>query len=276
MKTTLFLFLTTLLLITTSHARHPYYPNTFRHTVQTKNTRDQDLKNKIFELLTTLHQKNSSSPDTLGCDNDDNGKCYQQVSLGYRGAREILFGKLHLEEDAQGFFIRDVYCHKEFTSRQTNIGPRIIPNSDVLNCEHTWPQSKFSSRFPAGLQKSDLHHLFPTDSRANSIRGNYEFGELEHGDLLENNCDSSRTEGPGGRFEPPVEHRGNVARALFYFSVRYQINIGAKQEADLRKWHNEDPVDEDESNRNDQIYEVQFNRNPFIDYPELVGQIKDF
>ena len=41
-----------------------------------------------------------------------------------------------------------------------------------MNTEHTWPQSKGAT----GAAKSDLHHLFPTDSKANSIRGNHPFG----------------------------------------------------------------------------------------------------
>ena len=77
-------------------------------------------------------------------------------------------------------------------------------------------------------------------------------------------------------FEPPQRHKGNVARALFYFSVRYRLAISATQEAHLRAWHRKDPVDESEKNRNDLVQEIQGNRNPFIDFPHLVDSIDDF
>ena len=77
-------------------------------------------------------------------------------------------------------------------------------------------------------------------------------------------------------FEPPENHRGNVARALFYFSVRYKIQIDPLEEGYLRDWHREDPVDAEERKRNDEIFKIQQNRNPFIDEPLLVDDIRDF
>jgi endonuclease I len=42
---------------------------------------------------------------------------------------------------------------------------------------------------------------------------------------------------------------------------------------DLLRWHEEDPISEAEARRNDVIYSYQGNRNPFIDYPDLVQLI---
>ena len=41
----------------------------------------------------------------------------------------------------------------------------------------------------------------------------------------------------------------------------------------LLQWHKQDPVDEYEKQRNEKIYEIQGNRNPFIDHPEWVEKI---
>ena len=48
------------------------------------------------------------------------------------------------------------------------------------------------------------------------------------------------------------------------------------QEAFLRKWNDEDPVDDAEMERNNQIEKLQGDRNPFIDFPNLVDEIKEF
>lgn len=97
---------------------------------------------------------------------------------------------------------------------------------------------------------------------------------------MELDCPESRfgvgSAGSDDVFEPPVNHRGNVARALFYFSVRYELPISEDEEVVLRKWHKQDPVDEAEHARNQEIFEIQKTRNPFIDFPDLVDSIKNF
>lgn len=77
-------------------------------------------------------------------------------------------------------------------------------------------------------------------------------------------------------FEPRDDHKGDVARAMFYMSVRYWWVIPDEMEAALRDWHTLDPPDDDERARNDRIQEAQGNRNPFVDRPEAVDEIDDF
>lgn len=218
------------------------------------NSRDEELKDELYKVTTKGHR-----------------------SLGYNTAKKHLFGALHLEQNTRGYFVRDLYCNKEFTS---GVGPGSLPDQNQLNCEHTWPQSKFTKSHPTETQKSDLHHLFPTDSRANSTRGNFEFAEVVQNENLVN-CEASQsgasvTSGGHTYFEPPHTHKGNVARALFYFSIRYKMTINPSQEAFLRAWHESDPVDAEEIARNNSIAKLQGNRNPFIDNPALVDQIQDF
>lgn len=253
-----------------------YYPIDDQQKFASGKLEDRDLKDRLYEILSGKHEVQADGSQKIVSSCND-GSCFEQKKLSYRQARRYLFGKLHLEGDQQiGYNVKGVYCQKDFLN---GVGPSRIPNSNVLNCEHTWPQSKFQGFHSKGLQKCDLHHLFPTDSRINSIRGNYEFAEVDY--QRESYCNGAKMGGNNNDhsnyyFEPPAEHKGNVARALFYFSVRYQIRISKLQEYYLKKWHQEDPVDDFERWRNDQIEDIQGNRNPFIDIPHLVKHISDF
>lgn len=195
----------------------------------------------------------------------------------YEKSREYLMQEIYLEKDAQGFYVNDVYCGIKY---REHVGPKIMPNHNKLNVEHTWPQSRFNKRKNRAFQKADLHHLFPSDSKANGKRGNLSFFEFTRGSAATPGCIQSRygvIDGTGKHgFEPPANHKGNVARALFYFSLRYDIRIKDYEEIILRQWNLLDPVDEQEISRNGLIEQIQGNRNPFIDDPELSDLISDF
>lgn len=256
MKTTLSLFL--LLIVSTAFANPKYYSPELSAQLNHHTLKNESLKITLFNLISA-----------------------HQTSLGYEGARRVMFGQIYLKNDNNGYYIEDVYCQKRF-GKSAGVAPKSIPKSDQINCEHTWPQSKFTKAFPEDIQKADLHHLYPSDSRANSIRGNMNFTEVAHdtGDLSHDNCTASKfgssvTNSNDG-FEPPLTHKGNVARSIFYFSVRYKIAVPSKEEEVLRRWNDLDPVDQEEINRNDIIERAQGNRNPFVDFPSLASDINKF
>jgi deoxyribonuclease I len=200
-------------------------------------------------------------------------------SFNYKEARKILFNELHLEKDSRGYFVSGVYCLDKLYPFNGEFPGDRLPDASYLNTEHTWPQSKFSRAFPKEVQKTDLHHLYPTQSRINGERGNYPFAEVNRERNL--SCDESELGSPatgesGTYFEPPHVHKGNVARAIFYFSIRYKMEIDPVQEHFLRRWHKEDPIDDAERKRHEGIVKAQKNRNPFIDDPSLVEKISDF
>lgn len=198
-----------------------------------------------------------------------------QIPLSYRQAREVLFGKIFLKRDESGFFIQDIYCEKIF---RDNVGPNMIPDHNKLNTEHSWPKNFFSKNYPYKIQESDLFHLYPTDTIANSFRGHLEFEEVQNSEKIPN-CDLSRRGTDASNhfgFEPPDKIKGDLARSLFYFSVRYNMPIPNDEEEILRKWNLDDPVDSEEELKNNLIMEAQGNRNPFIDQEDLAAKIKDF
>ncbi|WP_327019721.1 endonuclease I family protein [Aeribacillus pallidus] len=145
------------------------------------------------------------------------------------------------------------------------------------NTEHIVPQSWFHAREP---MKSDLHHLFVCHPECNVKRSNYPFHDFSFyqpespKEKIRNRCGVVKD----GRFEP--EHgKGTVARAMMYFLLRYpneikksslkQINLSL-----LIHWHESFPVSIYEKHRNQSIYYIQGNRNPFIDFQELAYKIK--
>ena len=248
--------------------------------------KDKDLKAALKNILASGHVPTEGSFDQIVSETDCGLKknCYKHTAYGYDRARKFLFGQFYLVQvDASNYGIKEMYCDRVYQKEDFKNGPKpgpgVIPDNTVINVEHTWPQSKFTGRFPKEMQKSDMHHLFPTDSVMNSLRGNTFFGEVDH-DKGTTKCSASRfgtgTIGNTPIYEPPAPHKGHVARALFYFAVRYDMVIRPEEEVILKKWNREHPVDAEEMDRNDVIAQIQGDRNPFIDHPELVDQIADF
>ncbi len=258
-----------------------YYPADFYSHVD-QGLRDSALKSELFNILSEGHITGGSHDQLkANCDASD-ATCAQHFSLGYTRAREIMFGEIHLQKAASGYQILEVYCQQVLTAKdfpKHPPGPNQIPDASVINAEHTWPQSFFSKSFDTDLQKSDLNILYPVNSKANSSRNNLHFANVTA--VITQPCAASKrglsSDGTKEEFfEPPAVHKGNVARAIFYFSVRYKMPIGAEEEAALREWHRQDPPDDFERQRNDIVYNRQKDRNPFIDHPELVDLISDF
>jgi deoxyribonuclease I len=227
------------------------------------------------KILNGTHSSQKGKFDSISP--DCKGSCYNHTSVGYDRARKIMFGELDKREDAKGTYVLDVYCGRKFYFKNVE---DISSMGSIVNIEHTWPQSKFTGKYPKDMQKSDMHHLYPTDSHANSTRGNTPFGFISFLDNRygENGCGKSFIgfDGNNEVYTPPVSHRGNVARALFYFSMHYDIGISKSEEMVLREWHKADPIDQTEIKRHEGIAKYQKVRNPFVDHPELVERISDF
>ncbi|MGL4994424.1 MAG: endonuclease I family protein [Bacteroidales bacterium] len=180
-------------------------------------------------------------------------------------------------------------------------------DSYSYNREHSIPKSWFgkSSDDKTPIY-SDLYCLYPSDSKANSERSNYPFGIVTTQQWT-NGTSKRGTAQINGKstivFEPGEDRKGDLARSYFYFATRYAYGgdgrSGSKPTANfsswtnsagvlalntypfyqqwaldiLLKWHREDPVSEMEIKRHTAIYNVQKNRNPYIDYPVLVEHI---
>lgn len=131
--------------------------------------------------------------------------------------------------------------------------------------EHVWPVSLLGVPRPENSTKSmatDAHNLRASTPSVNGARGNLSFAE-----------GSGTNKAVSGGYYPGDQHKGDVARIILYMHVGWDIAINVGNLNTFLKWHEEDPVDQFEINRNNVIYTYQNNRNPFIDHPELTSYL---
>ena len=159
---------------------------------------------------------------------------------------------------------------------------------DVLNREHSVPSSWFGKKYP---MYSDLFHVIPVDGYINNMRSNYPYGETSNPTKTSTGgfsklgpCDAAIGY-TGTVFEPNDEYKGDLARNYFYMVTCYEDNVatwvsdmfdGSTYPAFttwaldlLVRWAKNDVVSQKEIDRNDAVFAIQANRNPFIDYPGL-------
>ena len=188
--------------------------------------------------------------------------------------------------------IWDMYSAIEYTPGTDENHSSYVNEGDNYNREHTIPQSVFKSATP---MYSDLFHIYPTDSKVNGIRSDYPHGEITGSPSYtsSNGCKLGMSDPSTGYservFEVIDEYKGDFARTYFYFVTAYQSKMTAFTFPSLAsntfpslstwaqslylKWAKEDPVSEKEIKRNESVFSIQHNRNPFIDNPEAAERI---
>lgn len=199
----------------------------------------------------------------------------------------------------------DMYSTCRYTAEDANRSQSAV--CDGWNKEHVCCQSWLGR----GAMVSDLFNVYPTDARVNNLRSNYPYGETnvttgitkdpdkhalgklgtsKNGPIANYSTSSNYTDGNKRVFEPDDRYKGDFARTFFYMVARYRENVlnegngsamfvsnptdfTAYSLSFLLKWHRQDPVSLKEIDRNQAVYGIQHNRNPFIDYPDLVEYV---
>ncbi len=198
--------------------------------------------------------------------------------------------------------IWDMYSNKgtgvnepyEFVYQTNQCGNYTI-EGDCYNREHSFPKSWFGDVPP---MNTDIHHVVPTDGKVNNERGNLPYGKVgtpnytsQNGSKRGNSVSPGFT---GTVFEPIDTFKGDFARMQLYMAVRYENLIAGWQNLStandvlngtsyqvfddwhlkmLYDWHIQDPVSAKEIARNNAVFAIQGNRNPFIDSPQYVLKI---
>ena len=204
----------------------------------------------------------------------------QHTVIPYASYKNTVLSSLELQDTTAGrTFVQCVYSGErkivEMPFDWTKAG-----YSREHTFAHSWMPSHPADNPPLP-EFSDLHNLYPANlEKANTARNNFPLGEVT-GKVLYTYLEGKLGyDGPQIVYEPRDSHKGNAARAMMYMSIAYnnQNNNNWRfpnvQSQDIiKKWHFQDPPDNYEIARQEYIYWLQGNRNPFIDHPEYACYI---
>lgn len=198
-------------------------------------------------------------------------------------------------------YLKDYYSsYSKFTSKDQDGGSGGTEEGQKYNREHTIPKSWWGGTTSAGTQGTDPFIVIPADKFINNIRSSYPLGKVKTAkyssiDDYSKLGQADTSYGYSGTvFEPNDDVKGDLARIVFYAIAKYSKsyswtsglgnvvfsgnaneNFGLTDYAVklFTEWNEMDPPDEWEVNLNNALYEIQGNKNPFIDHPEYVNTI---
>ena len=194
-----------------------------------------------------------------------------------------------------GFYITDRTANNQVIDRYSNDVRYFTSTTSAvsgMNIEHSFPKSWWGGSKNEAYQ--DLYNLMPSESKINSSKSNYAMGKVTNV-KTDNGCTKVGTGPAGGSnaqlWEPADKWKGDFARDYFYMVTAYSDLNWTNNQALvmlenndyptmqewaytlLLQWAKDDPVDEIERKRNDDVYGIQQNRNPFVDFPNLAEYI---
>lgn len=161
-----------------------------------------------------------------------------------------------------------LYCQTPFKANDRGVRADSIYGGHLLLRHFNCITARQCSNKPEYTAVADdLHNLYPIQRSVEIDRRGSQFSTLP--DDREHEC--------GYRvgfqsFDPPDHAKGNIARAMIYMHRQHNLPLVGNLEM-YKRWHQLDPVDDDEMARNKAIGLIQGNRNPFIDNPELIERL---
>ncbi|HBC29478.1 MAG TPA: hypothetical protein DC006_07525 [Prevotellaceae bacterium] len=203
--------------------------------------------------------------------------------LGYGSGEGCTWWGFYVTDRTEDGQVIDRYCNvtRHFSSRGS------VPGG--MNIEHSFPKSWWGGTKNQAYK--DLFNLMPCDSKTNSSKGNFVIGEVSGKASYDNGCTRIGNSKEGFKvWEPADKWKGDFARGYFYMVTAYSDLNWTSAGLDmleknnwptlkpwayklLLEWSRQDPVDDIEKKRNEAVYGIQGNRNPFVDYPNLAEYI---
>lgn len=187
----------------------------------------------------------------------------QTVIPSYSSARDTFFWRQLYPTG------NTVYCNQAFTSRTGLNVEHVLPASWMKEAAGCVGQSRRNCRRNSqrfNHMEGDLHNLYPSRPDINQARSNFPFGDVPGENLDFPPCDF---EVENRVVEPRPVVRGELARAVLYMVHEYGVQLEPSQLQLMITWHQGDPPDGVEQQRNNDIAAIQGTRNPFIDDPNF-------
>ena len=258
---------------------------------------DSVLKSTLSQIIYPVDwsemTQSSSKPNFIKSQYQAGNRC----GYGTRGVNEVhskpyTWDGFLLTDTREDGSVWDMYSLNVYYMAPDTIGAVSIPDQEIEHClPKGWWGGKANSNENDAFM--DLHHLNPANARANNNKSDCPPGYVSTNITEVNPIFKKGKNSDYGTFfvfEPCDEYKGDFARAYFYIATAYE-NFIWQAAADnymtndsylefkpwlqevLVAWHKLDPVSEKEIIRNNRVSDIQHNRNPFIDYPDLVDYI---
>ena len=200
------------------------------------------------------------------------------------GNRNTWWGFWSTDRDERGYFIDRYSAEKEWV-KSTSQGAA----GAGMNIEHSFPKSWWGGAKNQAYK--DLYNLMPCESRINSTKSNYPMGKVVSGD--KGNGWTKVGKGTDGKWywEPADPWKGDFARGYMYMATAYQdYNWSGNQAPQILQqgayptlkewayklyiqWAKADKPDALEIKRNNDVAKIQKNRNPYVDFPNLMEYV---
>ena len=147
---------------------------------------------------------------------------YNHTKVSYTSGLLRAFAVADTDDDG---YIIDIYSNCRYSTSDNGSSASHV--GEGYNREHSFPRSWFGGEVDP--MNTDVFHIYPTDIRVNSQRGNHPYGVCANGTRL--SYGNYVAKGKLGRctypgytgdvFEPDDEYKGDLARSYFYMVTCY-------------------------------------------------------
>lgn len=200
------------------------------------------------------------------------------------GRGKTWWGFWSTDRNENGYFIDRYSAEREWVKSTSQGAP-----GAGMNIEHSFPKSWWGGATVQAYK--DLYNLMPCESKINRTKSNFPMGIVVSGD--KGNGWTKVGEGTDGKkyWEPAAPWKGDFARGYMYMATAYQdYNWKGEQALQILQqgayptlqkwayklyiqWAKADKPDALEIKRNNDVAKIQGNRNPYVDFPNLMEYV---
>lgn len=200
------------------------------------------------------------------------------------GNRNTWWGFWSTDRNENGYFIDRYSSEKEWV-KSTFQGAA----GAGMNIEHSFPKSWWGGAKSQAYK--DLYNLMPCKKEINTTKNNYPMGIVVSGDKGNGWTKVGKGDDNNMYWEPADPWKGDFARGYMYMATAYQDYnwVGTQALQILQQgayptlqkwaytlyiqWAKADKPDALEIKRNNDVAKIQGNRNPYVDFPNLMEYV---